>query len=56
MELWSEFSVLLFTRQSRLVILETNEAKKWEIRDVFNVLYENYKYPLELLIMKSRLR
>ena len=40
----------------RLVILETNEAKKWEIRDVFNVLCNNYTYPLEFFIMKSRLR
>ena len=38
-----------FTRQSRQVILEANEAKKWEIRDVFNVLYGNDTYPLELL-------
>ena len=56
MELWSEFSVLIFTRQSRLVILETNEAKKWEIRDVFNLLCDNHAYPLELSKMKSRLR
>ena len=28
----------LFTCQSRLVILETNEEKKWAIRDVFNLL------------------
>ena len=32
----------LFTCQSRLVILETNEEKKREIRDVFNLQYDNY--------------
>ena len=46
---------VLFTRQSRQVILEANEVKKWEIRDVFNVVYGNYAYPLELLFMESRL-
>ena len=43
-----------FTRQSRQVILEANEAKKWEIRDVFNVLYGKDTYPLELLFMENR--
>ena len=43
-----------FTRQSRQVILEANEAKKWEIRDVFNILYGKDTYPLELLFMESR--
>ena len=46
---------VLFTRQSRQVILEANEVKKWEIRDVFNVVYGNYAYPLEILFMESRL-
>ena len=46
---------VLFTRQSRQVILEANEVKKWEIRYVFNVVYGNYAYPSELLFMESRL-
>ena len=37
-----------FTRQSRQVILEANEAKKWEISIIFNALYGNDTYPLEL--------
>ena len=41
MELWSAFLVF-FLPASRLVILETNKEKKWEIRDVFNLLCDNY--------------
>ena len=55
MELWSAFSVFALPAEVDGLFWKTNEAQKWEIRDAFHVLYGNFTYPLEFLIMKSRL-
>ena len=45
MERWSVILVFDIPAEVARLFWKTNEAEKWEIRDVFIVLYGNFTYP-----------